>query len=48
MYDYWLFFPPFLFPPKKKERNKKKNSKTGFKKFFFGEPFDFTHILNVT
>ena len=35
MYDNWLFFPPFLFPPKKDERRKEELiSKTGFKQVF--------------
>jgi hypothetical protein len=34
MYDIWLFFPPFFFPPKKEGgRKRERINKTGFKQF---------------
>ena len=44
MYDNWLIFPPFLFPPNIRREGKKeenKLAKPGSKEFFFNNPFDF-------
>ena len=43
MHHNWLFFPPFLFPPKKKREGEKWNelAKPVIRSFFFNDPIDF-------
>ena len=48
MYDNWVLFPPFLFPPKKKREEEKDNelvAKQVLINFFFSDPFDFHRYM---